>query len=59
MPETPTETVQRITDELQAVERSHRRTGRLLEKLHASLAQSVADHGGSVGISPASVAPKD
>jgi hypothetical protein len=59
MSKTATQTVAQITDQLQAVERAHRRTGKLLEKLHASLAQAVADHGGSVGISPASVAPKD
>jgi hypothetical protein len=51
--------IQEVTDTLQALERAHARTGKLIDRLHKMLEKAVKDHGASVGISPASVAPKD
>lgn len=56
---TPAETVAKITDSLKAVERAHNRTGKLIDKLHADLAQAVVDHGPDMGVSPAGIAPKE
>ena len=56
---TPIETVEIITDKMQALERAHKRTGKLMAELHELLAQAVCDHGEAVGVSPASIAPKD
>ncbi|MFM7293918.1 MAG: hypothetical protein ACKO1K_03745 [Burkholderiales bacterium] len=55
---TPAETIAEITDSLKAVERAHRRTGKLIGQLHEDLAQAVADHGPGMGVTPAGIAPK-
>lgn len=53
------EIVQEVTETLRAIERSQARTVRLTAKLHVLLEEAVKAHGADVGISPASVAPKD
>lgn len=55
----PAQYVAEVTETLQALERCNVRQARLTAKLHALLEAGVKEHGGSVGISPASIAPKD
>lgn len=56
---TPTETVQQITDKINAMERAARRTVRLAEDLHEMLAEAAKTHGPSLGVAPTVIAPKD
>jgi hypothetical protein len=52
------ETVEQIADQLKAIERAHKRTDKLITELHEMLAEAVKEHGESIGISPAGIAPK-
>jgi hypothetical protein len=55
----PAQYVTEVTDTLQALERCNARQARLTAKLHALLEAGVKEHGLTIGISPASIAPKD
>lgn len=46
-------------DLLQAIERSHARTGKLIERFHTMAAKMIEDHGPGAGVSPSVVAPKE
>ncbi len=56
---TPAQIVTEVTETINAIERAYARQGRLVAKLHNLLEAAVKEHGNSVGIAPASVAPKD
>ena len=48
-----------LQDMLKAIERSHTRTGKLLERFHAKAEAALTAHGDDVGISPNVVVPKE
>jgi hypothetical protein len=52
-------TIRALQDQMRAVERSHARTGRLLEAFHADAARALSEHGAALGVSADVVAPKE
>lgn len=56
---TRNETVIDLQNKIQAVERAHRRTGKLLSELHGAMLVAVKEHGPDMGVSPNVVVPKE